>query len=71
MGEFGAMNKNNLAARVEWAEYYVKYAKSKGIPCFWWDNGAVDSGETFGLLNRNTNSFVFPAIVDALKKGTE
>ncbi len=67
MGEFGAMNKNNIATRAEWARYYVSYAKDKGIPCFWWDNGVVSGdGEKFGLLNRETNNFTFPAIVEAL-----
>jgi endoglucanase len=72
LGEFGALNKNNIAARTEWSEYYVKYAKSKGMPCFWWDNGAITgNGENFGLLNRTTNEFVFPQIVTALLKGIE
>ena len=67
MGEFGALNRNNEAnnaARAEWAEYYVKYAKSKNIPCFWWDDGG-----NFKLLNRGNNTFYFPAIKDALIKG--
>ncbi|MDR0472236.1 MAG: glycoside hydrolase family 5 protein [Treponema sp.] len=70
IGEFGAMNKNNLAARTEWVEFYASYARGKGIPCFWWDNGAVSgSGENFGLLNRKTNTFTFPEIVDAFMRG--
>jgi len=68
IGEFGAINRNNdanNAARVEWTEYYVTYAKTKGIPCFWWDDGG-----NFKLLNRGTNTFYFPAIKDALIKGS-
>nr|AMO13175.1 glycoside hydrolase [uncultured bacterium] len=64
MGEFGALNRKNEEARAEWANYYVSYAKSKGIPCFWWDNGG-----DFMLLNRRENSFPFPAIRDALING--
>jgi endoglucanase len=64
MGEFGAFNRNNESARAEWAEYYVSYAKSKGIPCFWWDDGG-----NFKLLNRGNNTFYFPKIKDALIKG--
>ena len=60
-GEFGALNKNNEAARAAWAEYYVNYAGSKGIPCFWWDDGG-----NFRLLNRNNNTFYYPSICDAL-----
>lgn len=71
IGEFGAMNKNNVEARVEWAEFYVRYAKDKGIPCVWWDNGVTSgSGERFGLLNRKTSAFSYPEIVDALMRGT-
>jgi len=68
IGEFGALNRNNdanNAARVEWTEYYVSYAKTRGIPCFWWDDGG-----NFKLLNRGNNTFYFPAIKDALINGT-
>jgi endoglucanase len=64
MGEFGALNRNNESARAAWAEYYVSYAKSKNIPCFWWDDGG-----NFKLLNRGSNTFYFPAIKDALIRG--
>ncbi|WP_461247709.1 glycoside hydrolase family 5 protein, partial [Treponema sp. R6D11] len=71
-GEFGAVNKNNEDTRAEWAQYYVSYAKSKGIPCFWWDNGNSDTkGDGFQILNRNDNSFPFPAIKDALINGVK
>ena len=70
IGEFGVMCKDNIEARVEWTKFYVGYAKSKGIPCFWWDNGIfVEHGERFGLLDRRTNSFAFPEIVEALMIG--
>jgi endoglucanase len=71
IGEFGAMNKDNTATRAEWAEYYTAQARVKGIPCFWWDNGATTGdGELFGLLDRNTNKFVYPEIVKALMRGS-
>ena len=73
IGEFGTVNKNNEDARAAWAEYYVSYAKSKNIPCFFWDNGiTVDpDGEPFGIFNRSNNTFVFPKIRDALMRGIE
>ncbi|MDR0443158.1 MAG: glycoside hydrolase family 5 protein [Treponema sp.] len=72
IGEFGAMNRNNEETRAKWAEFYVKYARSKEMPCFWWDNGATSgSGELFGLLDRSNNTFVYPKIVDGLMKGTK
>ena len=64
MGEFGAIDKNNESARAEWAEYYVSYAKSKGMPCFWWDNGT-----DFKILSRGSNTFSFPSIKEALIRG--
>jgi endoglucanase len=79
IGEFGAMNRGNEDARDEWAEYYAGYAKSKGIPCFWWDNAisgepTLESWgwtETFGILDRDTSQFAAPGIVDALMRATE
>ncbi|WP_349667556.1 glycoside hydrolase family 5 protein [Lacrimispora sp.] len=72
LGEFGAMNKNNLKQRADWAYYYVKSARAKGIPCIWWDNGAVSGeGELFGLLDRNNCSFYYPDIVNAMMKGIQ
>ena len=73
-GEFGALNKNNTAARAEWSEYYVRYARSKNIPCFWWDNANANvasetSGEGFQLLDRRTNTFTFPEVVAGLMRG--
>lgn len=61
IGEFGAANKNNSTVRAEWAKYYVSYAKSKGIPCFWWDDGG-----NFKLLNRGDNTFYFNEIKNGL-----
>lgn len=73
LGEFGAMDKNgNLEARTAWAEYYIRKAAEKGIPCIWWDNGAFSgTGELFGLLNRRALTWQFPEVVDALMKGLE
>ncbi|MCL2443093.1 MAG: glycoside hydrolase family 5 protein, partial [Treponema sp.] len=76
MGEFGSVNKNNLAARVVHAEFYISYAKSKGIRCFWWDNGltvprlGVEDGN-FGIINRNNNQWTHPEIASALMRGAD
>jgi endoglucanase len=72
IGEFGAMNKDNLESRVAWSEYYVKKATEKGIPCIWWDNGAFHgSGENFGLLKRRDLEWMYPEIIEALMRGLE
>ena len=66
LGEFGSLGRNPEAVRSEWAEYYVSYANSKGIKCFWWDDGG-----SIKLLNRRTNTFYYPQIVAALMRGSE
>lgn len=67
IGEFGAMNKDNEADRVEWAKYYLSKAKEIGVPCIWWDNNAYDgSGEKFGLFDRRTLTFHYEDLVDAM-----
>ena len=72
IGEFGALNKDNLEARVQYAAYYIAAARGRGITCCWWDNHAfTGSGERFGLLNRRTSTFTFPEIVQAMVKYAE
>jgi endoglucanase len=68
IGEFGALNKNNIAVRQAWAKFYVSEAKKRGIPCFWWDNHGEND---FLLLKRNDNTFPFQGIVDALMDGVK
>jgi len=71
MGEYAALNKNNEEARAEWAEFYTSYAKSKGVKCFWWDDGGEkDPPSGMGLLVRRTNRFAYPKIVEALMRAT-
>jgi endoglucanase len=70
IGEFGAVNKNNINERIAWSEYYVKKAKEKGIVCIWWDNGAFNGqGDNLGLLNRIRHIWKYPEIINALMKG--
>lgn len=66
MGETGATDKNNTKARVEWAEFFVSYARSKGIPCFLCDCG----GKDHAIINRRNNTYYFPEYIRALLKGT-
>ncbi|MBE6846582.1 MAG: glycoside hydrolase family 5 protein [Ruminococcus sp.] len=71
VGEFGAVNKNNLSERVEWVEYYVKTAASYGIPCVWWDNNLFNgNGENFGLVNRSSCRVEYPEIMEAMLRAT-
>lgn len=68
IGEFGATNKNNLDARCEWAEYYVKGAGKYGIPCAVWDNniGTESGAECWGLYDRATGEWLFPEIAEIM-----
>ena len=72
IGEFGAMNKDNLENRVAFSAYYTACARAHGMSCLWWDNNAfAGSGENFGLLYRRSSTFNYPEIVQALLKGSD
>lgn len=70
IGEFGARDKNgNLQSRVEFAAYYIRAARARGITCCWWDNNSFyGKGENFGLLDRKTLKWVYPEIISAMMK---
>ncbi|MCL2722714.1 MAG: CIA30 family protein [Treponema sp.] len=63
LGEIASWDKNNTADRAAHAEYYVNYAKSLGMACFWWDAAGMS------ILNRYSSTFDFPEIVNALMRG--
>lgn len=70
MGEFGAMNKDNLEERVKWVTYYVSKAKSSKVVCLWWDNGVTQGeGELFGLFDRRTYECIYPEILEGMFEG--
>lgn len=69
IGEFGATNKDNLEARIAWAENYTRLASEYGIPCFVWDNGGTNVGaENFGLLDRRNLTVYYPELLEAYLK---
>lgn len=61
MGEFGAKKTVEPAARTEWAAYYVKSARSKGIPCFIWDDGG-----DFTILDRDSLSWTNENMISSM-----
>ena len=73
IGEFGARDKNNnIQARTEFAAYYIKAARARGISCCWWDNNAfAGDGENFGLFNRQEIAFSYPEILENLMANCE
>ena len=66
--EFGALEKSgNLNSRIDYAGFYVANARARGMSCLWWDNNLfTGDGERFGLIDRATNTWVYPGIVKAL-----
>lgn len=61
LGEWGSTDKNNLSARTAYAAYYASAAVERGILPIIWDDGG-----NFGLYNRNTNSWKYPGIAEAV-----
>ena len=70
IGEFGALKKgDNLQDRVSWTAFYTAHAKARNLPVLWWDNNAVsESGECFGLIDRETCTVTFPPILETIMK---
>jgi endoglucanase len=66
IGELGAVDKENQEKRARWVEFNVSYAKSRGIPCFWWDDGGHVK-----LLDRRNNIFFFPEILKGIMRGVQ
>ncbi len=67
IGEFGAMNKENEADRVEWIQYYMKKTKEIGVPCIWWDNNEfTGEGEKFGFFDRAKMEFRYEKLLNAM-----
>ena len=71
IGEFSASNYNNTEARVDWANYYLTWAKKLGIPCFIWDNNSENgsnASENHCYLNRSNLQWfsVSEPVVDAM-----
>lgn len=72
MGECGALNKNNEAIRAAWAEHFFAEAKKRKITCIWWDNNLfTSSGENFGIFRRQTLSWEYPQILEAIMRGVD
>ena len=67
IGEFGALDKDNLDSRMQFAAYYTYTARHYGMTALFWDNNAYKtSGENFRLIDRKSLKWVFPEIVDQM-----
>jgi endoglucanase len=63
VSEFGAVNKDNIQARADYVEYFIKYTRNLGIRCFWWDDGITSE---FELIDRKTGKVIHPQVATAL-----
>lgn len=78
IGEASASDKDNLASRVKWANYFFEKASAAGAPVIVWDNeqavsmGAKVGGENHGYFNRATCEQTWPSMITAMmnKVGT-
>jgi endoglucanase len=67
IGEWGAIDKGNLDARVAHAAYYTQAVKDRGMCPVWWDNGVIVSeNSSFALIDRRNYNWVTARIADAL-----
>lgn len=66
IGETGAINKDNLQQRMDWAAFFVANARARGMSCCVWDNNAFKVGsENFGLYQRLLKRFRWQELIDA------
>lgn len=76
IGEYGAIDKNNLEEREKYYTYQVKTAKDYGICCVVWDNNAglakkdsyveTDYDNKYQIFDRNTGKVMQPKILAAI-----
>ncbi|MDP4178318.1 MAG: cellulase family glycosylhydrolase [Bacillota bacterium] len=68
IGEFGAINKDNVQARADFAKYFTQTAATYGIPSFWWDNNSFVLNQ-LGLFNRASLEIEYPTILQGMIDG--
>lgn len=72
IGETGATNKDNTAAREQWAYYMGMKAASYGVPIVIWDNGhnGNSGGECHAWIDRRGEAISpWPTVLEALFEG--
>lgn len=67
IGEFGALDKENLEERLKYLKYFLKRTAEMGIKNIWWDNGYTKKN-AFGLFDRYTGKPHCPEIIELLTK---
>ena len=59
--EFGWTDREHPENLAENTEYYITMLEKFGFSCLVWDNG-----ESFGIIDRNTNTVKYPEYLDAI-----
>ena len=76
LGEFGCSMRSSSDTRawkfyLYYMEYIVKAAKTYGLSCYLWDNGATGTGkEQHGYINHGNGGYIgnSKAVIDVMKK---
>jgi len=70
IGEYGAVNQAGFEDyRRYYMEYVTKVAADAGIVPVYWDNGGLGSGEeSFGLIDRQTDTVAHPPLLEAMMR---
>jgi aryl-phospho-beta-D-glucosidase BglC (GH1 family) len=68
LGEYGATNQ---AAFEDYRRYYLEYVTKaavdrKILPVYWDNGGQGDGGEKFALMDRASNTVLYPGLLDAM-----
>jgi len=61
LGEWGTVDKNDLAERAKHAAYFTKVAKAARITTLLWDDGG-----SMGILKRSVPTWAFPSIIQGI-----
>ena len=73
LGEYGAVNKNNLGNRVYYYEAMNRMCVMNGIVPVAWDIGWYDRSQnpdyTFSLFDRGTGEHLFPGLIEGILRG--
>ena len=73
LGEYGAVNKNNLGNRIYYYEAMNRMCVMNGIIPVTWDIGWYDRNQnpdyTFSLFDRGTGEQLFPEIITGILRG--
>lgn len=61
MGEWGAVNSNDLRIREQYYEFYARACAERGLVSVVWDDGG-----NFGLMNRDNNTWLAPSLPEII-----